>query len=156
MLVATAHPPFDGLDGLAGGVVDAEIDQGREGIGREGDVGRAGDGLCAEHQLLHAEHGADGRLLDHRDDLIRERGQDVFDRLRQHDEAHRRTAGEAQRAGRLGLPLVDSEDAGAEDLRDYYPWPQYEEAKCVESTVEIAVQVNGKVKARLKVATSAG
>ena len=26
----------------------------------------------------------------------------------------------------------------------YYPWPQYEEAKCVESTVEIAVQVNGK------------
>ena len=35
----------------------------------------------------------------------------------------------------------------------YYPWPKYEEAKCVESTVEIAVQVNGKVKARLKVAT---
>ena len=34
----------------------------------------------------------------------------------------------------------------------YYPWPKYEEAKCVESTVEIAVQVNGKVKARLKVA----
>ena len=34
----------------------------------------------------------------------------------------------------------------------YYPWPQYEEAKCVEATVEIAVQVNGKVKARLKVA----
>ncbi len=34
----------------------------------------------------------------------------------------------------------------------YYPWPKYEEAKCVESTVEIAVQVNGKVKTRLKVA----
>ena len=34
----------------------------------------------------------------------------------------------------------------------YYPWPEYEEAKCVEATVEIAVQVNGKVKARLKVA----
>ena len=34
----------------------------------------------------------------------------------------------------------------------YYPWPQYEEAKCVEAMVEIAVQVNGKVKARLKVA----
>ena len=33
----------------------------------------------------------------------------------------------------------------------YYPWPAYEEAKCVEATVEIAVQVNGKVKARLKV-----
>ncbi len=34
----------------------------------------------------------------------------------------------------------------------YYPWPQYEEAKCVEAMVEIAVQVNGKVKVRLKVA----
>ena len=34
----------------------------------------------------------------------------------------------------------------------YYPWPAYEEAKCVEATVEIAVQVNGKVRARLKVA----
>ncbi len=33
----------------------------------------------------------------------------------------------------------------------YYPWPAYEEAKCVEAAVEIAVQVNGKVKARLKV-----
>jgi leucyl-tRNA synthetase len=33
----------------------------------------------------------------------------------------------------------------------YTPWPTYEEAKCVEATVEIAVQVNGKVKARLKV-----
>ena len=33
----------------------------------------------------------------------------------------------------------------------YAAWPTYEDAKCVESTVEIAVQVNGKVKARLKV-----
>ena len=39
----------------------------------------------------------------------------------------------------------------AEELA-YYPWPQYDEAKCVESTVEIAVQVNGKLKARLTVA----
>ena len=37
----------------------------------------------------------------------------------------------------------------------YYPWPQYEEAKCVESTVEIAVQVNGKLRAKLTVATGA-
>jgi len=28
-------------------------------------------------------------------------------------------------------------------------WPEYDEAKCVEQTVEIAVQVNGKIKARL-------
>ncbi len=33
----------------------------------------------------------------------------------------------------------------------YYPWPSYDEAKCVEQTIEIAVQVNGKVKARIKV-----
>ncbi|MBO5032094.1 MAG: leucine--tRNA ligase [Lachnospiraceae bacterium] len=30
-------------------------------------------------------------------------------------------------------------------------WPEYDEAKTVESTVEIAVQINGKVKATLKV-----
>ena len=33
----------------------------------------------------------------------------------------------------------------------YYPWPKYEEAKCVESTVEIAVQVNGKLKGTVTV-----
>ena len=31
-------------------------------------------------------------------------------------------------------------------------WPEYDPAKCVESTVEIVVQVNGKVRARLNVA----
>ena len=31
-------------------------------------------------------------------------------------------------------------------------WPEYDPAKCVESTVEIVVQVNGKVRARLSVA----
>ena len=30
-------------------------------------------------------------------------------------------------------------------------WPQYDEAKCAENTVEIAVQVNGKVRARITV-----
>ena len=33
----------------------------------------------------------------------------------------------------------------------YHAWPTYDEAKCVEQTIEIAVQVNGKVKARIKV-----
>ena len=37
----------------------------------------------------------------------------------------------------------------------YYPWPAYEEAKCVEAAVEIAVQVNGKLRAKLTVATGA-
>ncbi len=31
-------------------------------------------------------------------------------------------------------------------------WPQYDEAKCVESTVEIVVQINGKLRGRLNVA----
>ena len=34
----------------------------------------------------------------------------------------------------------------------YQPWPQYDENKCVDNTVEIAVQVNGKLRARLTVA----
>ncbi len=28
-------------------------------------------------------------------------------------------------------------------------WPEFDEAKCVEATVEIAVQINGKVRARI-------
>jgi leucyl-tRNA synthetase len=35
------------------------------------------------------------------------------------------------------------------------PWPSYDEALLVEAEVEIAVQVNGKMRARLKVATDA-
>ena len=31
-------------------------------------------------------------------------------------------------------------------------WPEYDESKCVEDTVEIAVQVNGKIKARIMIA----
>ncbi len=34
-------------------------------------------------------------------------------------------------------------------------WPQYDPAKCVEDTVELAVQVNGKIKCRITVAASA-
>ena len=44
------------------------------------------------------------------------------------------------------------ERMGHSDQLAYHPWPTYDEAKCVESTVEIAVQVNGKLRARLKVA----
>ena len=31
-------------------------------------------------------------------------------------------------------------------------WPEYDESKCVESTVEIVVQINGKVRDRITVA----
>ena len=30
-------------------------------------------------------------------------------------------------------------------------WPEFDEAKCVDSTVEIVVQINGKIRARLNV-----
>ena len=35
-------------------------------------------------------------------------------------------------------------------------WPQYDEAKCAEDTVEIAVQVNGKLRGRISVAADIG
>ncbi|MBQ5901903.1 MAG: class I tRNA ligase family protein, partial [Clostridia bacterium] len=31
-------------------------------------------------------------------------------------------------------------------------WPQYDEAKCVDNEIEIVVQVNGKIRARMKIA----
>lgn len=41
------------------------------------------------------------------------------------------------------------------DTIAYQPWPTYDETQLVEDEVEIAVQVNGKVKAHLKVAKDA-
>ena len=34
-------------------------------------------------------------------------------------------------------------------------WPEYDEAKCVDDTIEIAVQINGKIKAKLTAAADA-
>ena len=34
-------------------------------------------------------------------------------------------------------------------------WPEYDESKCVEETIEIAVQVNGKIKSRLNIPANA-
>ena len=44
------------------------------------------------------------------------------------------------------------QQAGFPDQIAHTAWPVYDPAKCVEQTVEIAVQVNGKVRARLTVA----
>lgn len=38
----------------------------------------------------------------------------------------------------------------------YQPWPTYDESKLVETTVEIVVQINGKVRQHLEVAKDAG
>jgi len=42
--------------------------------------------------------------------------------------------------------------AGFEGMLATAAWPAYDEAKCAESTIEIAVQVNGKLRSRLTVA----
>ncbi len=44
------------------------------------------------------------------------------------------------------------EMCGFEGMLNATRWPEYDESKCVDSTVEIAVQVNGKIKARINVA----
>ncbi|MCW1004804.1 class I tRNA ligase family protein, partial [Streptococcus anginosus] len=35
----------------------------------------------------------------------------------------------------------------------YVPWPSYDESQLVEESIEIVVQVNGKIKERLQVAS---
>ncbi len=42
-------------------------------------------------------------------------------------------------------------EAGFEGLLARTPWPEYDEALCKEKVVEIAVQINGKIKARVEV-----
>ena len=44
---------------------------------------------------------------------------------------------------------------GETGLLSIAPWPQYDESKTVESTVEMAVQVNGKLKGTIKLAADA-
>ncbi len=46
--------------------------------------------------------------------------------------------------------------AGFEGMLNETSWPTYDEAKCVDSTVEIAVQINGKVRAKLNVPAEIG
>lgn len=41
---------------------------------------------------------------------------------------------------------------GYEGMLNEAAWPSFDESKCIDSTVEIAVQVNGKIKARINVA----
>ena len=45
--------------------------------------------------------------------------------------------------------------AGFEGMLVSAPWPEYDEAKCVEATVEIVAQVNGKIKSRLNIPADA-
>ena len=40
---------------------------------------------------------------------------------------------------------------GHDNTIAFEPWPTYDESKCVEDTVEIAVQINGKVKDKLSI-----
>ncbi len=42
--------------------------------------------------------------------------------------------------------------AGFEGMLNQAKWPNFDESKCLDSTVEIAVQVNGKIRARINVA----
>ena len=41
--------------------------------------------------------------------------------------------------------------AGFDGMLNETEWPSFDEAKCVDSTVEIVVQINGKIRARLNV-----
>ena len=47
------------------------------------------------------------------------------------------------------------ESLGFGDMIVNQQWPQYDEAKCVDETVEIAVQITGKVRARINIAADA-
>ncbi len=43
---------------------------------------------------------------------------------------------------------------GFDGMLNQAKWPKFDEAKCVDATVEIVVQINGKIKARLNVAAN--
>ena len=47
------------------------------------------------------------------------------------------------------------ENMGFGDMIVNQPWPKFDEAKCVDETVEIAVQITGKVRARINIPANA-
>ena len=47
------------------------------------------------------------------------------------------------------------EKLGHDNTIAYENWPQYDEAKTIDNTIEIAVQVNGKVRARFNAPVNA-
>ena len=49
----------------------------------------------------------------------------------------------------VGLAVRDRKEAGFEGLCGESSWPEYDEAKTVEDVVEMAVQVNGKVRSTI-------
>ena len=49
-----------------------------------------------------------------------------------------------------------NEAMGGETMLARSTWPEYDPAKCVDDTVEMVVQVCGKIKARITVAADAG
>ena len=75
----------------------------------------AGENL---HQVRIADGDRERRVLGQVEILAGQRRDDHPHRLRHHHEAQRRTGPQAQRIGRLGLPLGDREDAGAHHLGD--------------------------------------
>lgn len=46
---------------------------------------------------------------------------------------------------------INQQCALGDDIIAAQKWPEYDESKCVEATVEIAVQVNGKIKAKINI-----
>ena len=49
-----------------------------------------------------------------------------------------------------------NEAMGGETMLARSTWPEYDPAKCVDDTVEMVVQICGKIKARITVAADAG
>ncbi len=48
------------------------------------------------------------------------------------------------------------EELGFEGRLNQASWPQYDEAKCIESTVEIVIQINGKLRGRINIPAEIG
>ena len=76
------------FDDLGGRIVDDEVNDRRQHVRTNRDIGTAGNGLRGEHDLAHTDHHADRAFLDHGHDLVGQCRQDIFDRLRQDHQTH--------------------------------------------------------------------
>ena len=115
--VTGAHLPFKVCYDFAGWIGQTEVQSRRDNQRFSHTIGRSLDRIDRRHDILYPDRVADGRLLDDRDELIRDRRENILDRLRQNYKPHGFGAGKAKRPGGFRLPEVDRLNTGADNLR---------------------------------------
>ena len=115
------QPPFQFAQQPAEDDDQDQIDGGGAQQGEHLLVGPVHDASGRVQQLLAADDGDEGGVLQQDDELVAQGGQDGLEGLGHHDEPHGLEVVQAQGTARLRLAGVQGHEAAPDDLRDVGP-----------------------------------